>query len=346
MNVSMKVSALADLELKQLRVLVEQIGNTPVQAIYLELDGTPRAAFLKLEGANPGGSVKARTAYSLIRYLEEYKLLQRNSVILESTSGNLGVALAMIAKARGYHFRAITDLKATQENVAKMQLLDAEVEIISKHDRTGGYLLSRLERIEDLCRASSRYIWTNQYSNVANPAVHYKQTGPELYRQMNGNIDVVFVAVSTGGTLAGIGRYFREVSPQTRIIGVDVKGSVVFGTPPGPRILTGIGAARPSDFITRDVYDTYMLVGDEEAFAFCHALYDGTGIRVGGSSGAVLAACARYLAEHPEVKRPACLCPDTGENYVSSIFNQHWLEQHNLSLAGHLGSVTRILSEI
>lgn len=338
----MSVSTLADLELEKLCALVEQIGNTPLQAIYLDLNSTPREVYLKLEGANPGGSVKARTAYALIQHLEEYKLLKKDSVILESTSGNLGVALAMIAKARGYHFRAITDLKATQENVDKMQSLGAEVEVVTRDDKTGGFLLTRLERIEELCRSSSRYVWTNQYSNIANPAIHYQQTGPELYHQMHGKVDVVFIAVSTGGTLAGIGRYFRAVSPQTRIIGVDVKGSVVFGTPPGPRKLTGIGAARPSDFITRELYDTYMLVGDAEAFAFCHALYAATGIKVGGSSGAVLAACARYLAEHPKIKRPVCLCPDTGENYSSSIFNMQWLEQHHIDLVGQLGPVTGI----
>src|SRR5439155_7100101 len=120
-----------------------------------------------------------------------------------------------------------------------------------------------------------------------------------------------------GGTLAGIGCFFREISPSTSIIGVDAYGSVIFGTPPAPRKLTGIGSSRRSSFITRNLYDMHMLVRDKEAFAFCRALQDMTGIKVGGSSGAVLAACAKYLLAHPEVIHVVCVCADSGDNYTN-----------------------------
>jgi cysteine synthase A len=176
----------------------------------------------------------------------------------------------------------------------------------------------------------------------ANPQIHYTQTAPEIYQQMAGQVDAIFVAVSTGGTLAGIGRYFREMSPQTQVIGVDAHGSVVFGTPSGPRKLTGIGASRKSDFINQDLYDHSILVRDEEAFAFCRALFEETAIMVGGSGGAVLAACARYLAEHPTLERCVCICPDTGKNYTSSIFDDAWLRQHTLDLTDRMGAVQAI----
>ena len=159
---------------------------------------------------------------------------------------------------------------------------------------------------------------------------------------MQANINAIFVATSTGGTLAGISRFFREKSPLTRVIGVDAYGSVLFGTPPAPYKLTGIGAARPSDFLTKEAYDTYHLVRDEEAFAFCIALYKQTGIKVGGSSGAVLAACAHYLTHHPEVKHTICICPDTGDNYNSTIFNRLWLQDQQIDLRGQLGPVQSI----
>lgn len=334
---------LADHEQEQLCAHLCQIGNTPIKEVYFVIDGRPRKVHLKLEGTNPGGSIKVRTAYALVSDLERHGLLQKGSVILESTSGNLGVALSMIARARGYGFLAIVDPKATEENVARIRSFGAEVHMVDQVDEAGGYLLARLACVRQYCEQSSQYVWTNQYTNPANPAIHYRETGPEIYRQMKGHIDAIFVAVSTGGTLAGIGRYLRAVSPRTQIIGVDAHGSVIFGSPPAPRKLTGIGSSRLSDFITGDAYDSYLLVRDEEAFAFCHALHESTGIKVGGSSGAVLAACARYLAEHPDVNETVCVCPDTGDNYSSSIYNAQWLARHDLLLAGGLGRVERIL---
>jgi len=340
----MNAMSIAELTPVQIRGLVNQIGNTPVELIYLVIDGKIRKVHLKLEGANPAGSVKDRTGYALIQDLEHRGLLRKGSIVIESTSGNLGVALAFICRARGYSFLAIIDPKTTQENLAKMRALGAAIELVDQPDANGGYLLSRLAHVRELCQLSDKYVWTDQYSNAANPSIHYTSTGPEIYHQLNGKVDAVFSAVSTGGTLAGIGRFFREVSPATRVIGVDARGSVIFGTQPGPRKLTGIGSSCRSSFISNDLYDTHLLVGDEEAFAFCHALHAATGIKVGGSSGAVLAACAGYLQTHPELEHAVCICPDSGDNYLSSIYSDQWLQQHEIFLSRHhLGPVQDIL---
>jgi N-(2-amino-2-carboxyethyl)-L-glutamate synthase len=343
----MDTGSIAELTSAQMHKLVNQIGNTPVEPIYLVIDGRMRKVYLKLEGENPAGSVKDRTGYALVQDLENRALLRQDSIVVESTSGNLGVALAFICRAKGYAFLAIVDPKTTQENLAKMQALGARIEMIDVPDVNGGYLLSRLARVRELCQLSDRYAWTDQYANAANPTIHYTTTGPEIYRQLNGEVDAVFAAVSTGGTLAGIGRFFREISPKTQIVGVDACGSVVFGTPPGPRKLTGIGSSRRSSFISREMYDTHVLVGDEEAFAFCHALYTATGIKVGGSSGAVLAACARYLQTHQELEHAVCVCADSGENYNSSIFDDEWLRQHDISFSpDHLNPVQDIVHNV
>lgn len=161
---------------------------------------------------------------------------------------------------------------------------------------------------------------------------------------MHGKVGALFIAVSTGGTLAGISRFFREVSPSTIIVGVDAHGSVIFGTPPAPRKLTGIGSSRTSSFITRDVYDMHILVKDEEAFTFCRALWNATGIKVGGSSGAVLSACARYLHEHAKLTNVVCLVADGGDAYAKSIYNDEWIQKHELNLSiKHLEPIRTIL---
>jgi N-(2-amino-2-carboxyethyl)-L-glutamate synthase len=325
-----QVDRVAPLQIDNIKTLIHRIGNTPMREISLIIQETTRKIHLKLEGANPCGSIKDRTADSLITDLENRGRLNHQSILIESTSGNLGVALAAIARCKGYKFLAVVDPKISPELLAKMRMLGAEIDMVEELDSTGGYLLSRLARVCTLCASSHQLVWTNQYANPANPRAHFHGTGPEIFRQMQGRIDVLFVPVSTGGTLAGIGRYLRQVSPRTQIMGVDVVGSVVFGTPPGKRLLTGIGSGQQSHFITSDLYDGHILVSDQEAFTSCRRLFYTTGIKVGGSSGAVLAACSRYLEKHPQVDRVVCLCADRGENYESTIYNDSWLAEKGM----------------
>lgn len=310
-------------------------GNTPIVAIHIVVNHIPRTIYLKLESKNPTGSVKDRTGYALIQDLEQQHLIQKGNTLIESTSGNLGVALAALCKERGYGFVAVIDPKTTSENIAKMQSYSADIELVTHEDVSGGYLLSRLERVQALCQRHPNYVWSNQYGNAANPYIHYASTGPEIYQQLHGQISALFVAVSTGGTLAGVGRYFREADPTIKIIAVDAHGSVIFGTPPGPRKLTGIGSSRRSNFLRPAHYDSYMLVKDEEAFTFCRLLDTAINIKLGGSSGAVLATCVNYLAQHPETITAACICADGGENYRQTIYNDDWLAQHHFNTSHH-----------
>lgn len=303
------------------------IGNTPLQAIGITIGGIQRIVHLKLEGFNPTNSMKDRTAFALIHTLEEEGRLRPGTTIIESTSGNLGVAMARLCQLKGYRFIAVIDPKATLENIAKMRYFDAQIELVEQADEHGGYLLTRLAHVQDLTNQHPNYLWSNQYVNPANPHIHYSTTGPEISEQMQGKVDAIFIPVSTGGTLAGIGKFFREAHPATQIIGVDAEGSIIFGTPPAPRKLTGIGSSRLSHFIRKELYDCPILARDEEAFAYCQMLYEQTNIHVGGSSGAVLAACVRYLILHPDIVHVVCVCADHGKNYHSSIFNQVWLRE-------------------
>lgn len=304
--------------------------RTPLVEVQIRVAGETRGVWLKLEAENPSGSIKHRTALSLIRQLEYEGRINEGQVLLESTSGNLGIALAYVTQKRGLSFCAVVDPKVQQPLVRKMWVLGARVEMVREPDSQGSYLEARLARVQELVSSSSAYVWTNQYENPANPAAHAATTGPELWQQSEGAMDALFIAVSTGGTLAGVARYLSETAPQARVIAVDAVGSAALGNGTSSRRLTGIGSSRISSFIEPWMYEDSILVHDADAFAMCRALREATGMLVGGSSGAVLFACGRYLEEHPEIRHPVCLCPDDGANYRHTIFNDSWLEQNDL----------------
>lgn len=307
------------------------VGNTPIVHIGLDIAGARRWVGLKLEGHNPCGSIKDRTAASLLESIGP-DALDGASAIVESTSGNLGVSLAHLAGELGLTFHAVVDPKLSPVVAERMRERGALLHLVTEPDHTGGYLLSRLDTVARLHREIPGAVWPNQYANPANPAAHREGTGPEILRQTGGGVDAVFVAVSTGGTIAGVSEYLRAASPATMVIGVDAVGSVVFEDRPGARRLSGIGASRRSDFLRADTVDGHEMVTDEEAFAFCRALDRWCGLRVGGSSGAVLAGCVHHLARHPEITRPVCIAPDVGENYLRTLFDDDHLRREGIVL--------------
>ncbi|MFF3644204.1 pyridoxal-phosphate dependent enzyme [Streptomyces sp. NPDC002564] len=312
---------------------VSRIGRTPLLPVRLQVAGREREVALKLEQFNPGGSVKDRTAYALVEDLEDRGLLGPGRTVVESTSGNLGAALAYVCHSRGYPFVAVVDPKTSRRNLDEMTALAAHVERVDRPDAHGGYLHARLDRVRDLLAGDTSLVWPDQYRNPANPRVHREQTGPEILRHAQARPDAVFVAVSTGGTLAGVAQYLRMVAPECRVVGVDVRGSVALGGPPGRRRLTGIGAGRPSAFARPADCDEVRHVPDAEAVAACHRLRAGTGVGVGGSSGAVLAAAARYLARHPDAGEVVCLCADGADRYEDTVYGAAWLREHGLTPA-------------
>jgi 2,3-diaminopropionate biosynthesis protein SbnA len=310
-------------------VLAATTAATPIVDVALRIGGARRVVGLKLEGFNPGGSIKARTAASLVASLESDGLLRPGDTLVESTSGNLGVALALICAQRGYSFVAVVDPKIDPSVIDRMRAANAEIVMVDEPDAGGGYLLTRLAEVRRLM-AQRRMVWPNQYENAANPAAHFDGTGPELLAQRP-DLDAVFIATSTGGTLAGVSRYLRTARPKATVVAVDVHGSQTFAGNPAHRLLNGIGSSRPSSFLTPADYDRVVFVSDREAIAACHTLEARTQISVGGSSGAALAACGRVLAEAPELRRAVCICPDDGANYRQTIFSPRWLAAHDVT---------------
>jgi 2,3-diaminopropionate biosynthesis protein SbnA len=308
-------------------------------AVDILVRGRPRPMLLKLEGRSPTGSIKGRTARSLVDALDTAGRLRAGCTLVESTSGNLGVGLAAEAAARGYRFHAVVDPKVPYLALTRMRRLGASVEIVTEADENGAYLAARLARVRELVASFDPLVWTDQYGSLANPRAHETGTGPELIAQA-GDIDVVFAAVSTGGTVAGLARFFRAASPRTRVVAVDIRGSAALGGVAGPRVLTGIGSTQPSRFLSSDRTFDVAIVDEADAVGACRTLERRTGLRVGGSSGAAVAAAVRYLATSSKRLRAVCICPDGGENYVDTIYDDAWLGQH-----GFVGGVEADLIE-
>lgn len=316
--------------------LEEAIGDTPLVRVEALLR-KPRAIHLKLEGSNPGASLKDRIARFMIDRLERRGELRAGATLVDSTSGNFGIAMAWLAQSRGYRFIAVSDPKLTVENAGRLRSLGAVLEIVDELDPEGGYLSARIARAQTI---ADRYgaIWVNQYANSDNPRAHYVETGPELLNQTTESIDAVFIPASTGGTLAGVGGYLKSQTPNTWVVAVDGQGSVMFGGRPGPRTVNGLGSSRKSEFLTSVIYDDVVRVSATDAFAYCRELAQVSGIQVGGSSGAAIAAAVTYLDSRPNLANAICICPDHGANYQSTIFNDAWLAAHgfNIRLPGVL----------
>ncbi|WP_063857040.1 MULTISPECIES: pyridoxal-phosphate dependent enzyme [unclassified Kitasatospora] len=308
------------------------LGPTPVLPVTLTVGGRPRVIHLKLEGHNVAGSIKARTAFGLVRALVESGELQPGGRLLESTSGNLGIALAMLARYLGVSFTAVVDPLIASECLERLNDLGAEIITVTERDESGGYLLSRLDRIAELREQDSSYVWTNQYDNPENPAIHRGMTGPEMFRQLPRAPDAVFAAISTGGTFSGLSQFFRSASPATKMIAVDIEGSIAFHGSPGKRHLSGIGASRPSTFLDSSLVDQLEIASISESAHFCRLVQRSAGLHIGASAGSVVAACVRYLEIHPEIELAVCLCADSGDKYASTIYSETWLRSIGVEL--------------
>lgn len=309
-----------------------RIGCTPLVRVRLRIHRRWHSLWLKLEQFNRGGSIKDRTAYALIEDVEERGLMRHADTIVESTSGNLGIGLALACRERGYRFIAVVDPMASEFSVNRMKELGARVEVVRPAHPDEPFLACRLARVRELCRREPGLVWTDQYRSPANPRIHRNHTGAEMLRQLDDCPEAVFVAVSTGGTLKGISQYFRTFSPQTLVAAVDVQGSVVLGGPAGQRNIPGIGSSRPSDFLRDRPYDLASYLSEQDAVATCNAMRICTNIGLGGSSGAVVAAAGRFLRRVRPQRPVVCLCPDGSDRYEHTIYNRDWLQHKGFEI--------------
>ncbi len=298
---------------------LELIGNTPLLKIsrYAAKAGAADAVILaKLEYLNPAGSVKDRVALAMIEDAEQRGILKAGATIIEPTSGNTGIGLAMAAAAKGY--RAVLTLPDTM-SVERRNLLAAYGAKLVLTEGAKG-MKGAIEKAEALRESTPGAVILGQFTNPANPAAHRASTGPEIWEQTDGGVDIFVAGVGTGGTITGVGGYLKEKNPQVKIVAVEPAASPVLskGTP-GPHGIQGIGAGFVPEVLDTDVYDEIITVENEEAYTEGRTFAESEGILVGISSGAALKAAA-VLAARPENKGKTIvvLLPDSGDRYLST----------------------------
>jgi N-(2-amino-2-carboxyethyl)-L-glutamate synthase len=286
-----------------------------------------RSLFLKCEGFNFAGSVKLKAAAEMVAGAERDGLLSSDSVLVESSSGNLGVALSMIAASKGYRFLCVTDSRCNHSTRQLMEALGSDVHVVTTPDPERGLLGARLDFIHALCAADRRYVWLNQYANPNNWKAHYTRTAPAIVRQFP-RLDVLFVGAGTTGTLMGCARYLRERNQRVRIVAVDSVGSVTFGGPPGRRLIPGLGTSVRPPLLDEHYVDEVILVEEADAIRACHRMAR-RGFLFGGSTGTVVSGATSWLAQHDEHGLVAvAIAPDLGERYLDSIYHPAWLHDH------------------
>lgn len=308
--------------------ILSVIGETPLVMLSRVLKNLHFQLYAKLEAFNPGGSTKDRPALSIIRRGLELGAIQSDTVIIESSSGNMGIGLAQACSYYGLRFICVVDPKTTAQNIRLLQAYGAEVDMVTEpHLVTGEYLQARLDRVQDLLCTTEKSFWPDQYSNVWNPRAHH-QTMREIVTELGTNIDYLFCATSTCGTIRGCAEFIRKHDLPTRIIAVDAVGSVIFGDEKKKRLIPGHGAAVRPKLYQADLADDCVHVADLDCVIGCRRLVQQEAILAGGSSGAVLMAVKRYRDTIPRDARCVVIFPDRGERYLDTIYSDAWVMEH------------------
>ena len=300
------------------RKITDLIGGTPLLELtnYEKANELNAKIYAKLEYFNPAGSVKDRIAKAMLDDAEEKGLLKPGAVIIEPTSGNTGIGLASVAASRGY--KVILTMPETM-SVERRNLLKAYgAELVLTEGAKG--MPGAIAKAKELAEQTPNSYIPSQFTNPANPAVHLKTTGPEIWADTDGKVDIFVAGVGTGGTLSGVGAYLKSQNPNVKVVAVEPATSpVLSGGKAGPHKIQGIGAGCVPDTLNADIYDEILPVQNEDAFATGRALARSEGVLVGISSGAAVFAAAQ-LAKRPENagKVIVALLPDTGERYLST----------------------------
>ena len=341
-------------ESKQLRVFNDvagAIGHTPLVRLNKVTEGIRPAVYAKLEMLNPGGSVKDRIAFSILDGYEASGELKPGGTVVEATSGNTGVGLAIACALRGYSAIFVLPDKMSQEKIDLLRAYGARVVItptaLAPDDPQSYYSVAR--RLVDETPGA---VLANQYHNPANPASHKRTTGPEIWAQTGGRVTDVVVGMGTGGTITGIARYLREQDAGVKVIGVDPFGSILYdawrqggdasGLEAAGYLVEGIGEDFIPSTLELRLVDEVLRVTDEEAFTWTRRLVREEGIFAGGSSGAALAGAVKYARQLGPDRLIVVIFPDSGSRYLSKIFNDHWMHDHGFDVRGEQPTVLEV----
>jgi cystathionine beta-synthase len=329
--------------------ITQAVGNTPIVKLNRVAHGLAADIYVKCEYLNPGGSHKDRVAINMIRRAEEGGL-KPGGTIIEATSGNTGASLALIAAIKGYKCVFVMPDKMSQEKIASLRAFGARVVIcptaVEAEDPRSYYQVSRR-----IAEETPNSFYANQYHNPANPEGHYLNTGPEIWEQTQGELDVFVAGMGTGGTISGAGRFLKEKRPSTQIVGVDPVGSLYYDfvksgrvTKPFTYKVEGIGEDFFPSTMNLKIIDEIVRVDDKECFLMTRDLVRLEGLYVGGSGGAAVAGAIKYAQMTGKKQNIMVLLPDSAQKYLSKIFNDDWMRENGfLEEQPGLGTVRELL---
>lgn len=323
------------------------IGNTPLIELT-RFDTGPCRLFAKLENQNPGGSIKDRIGLAMVEEAEQDGRLRPGGVLVEATAGNTGLGLALAAAAKGYRLILVIPDKMAVEKINHLKSLGAEIRI-TRSDVGKGHK----EYYQDMAARLAEEVggfYVNQFANPANAKAHEMSTGPEIWEQMDRDVDAVMVGVGSGGTLTGLGRFFARVSPKTCMVLADPKGSVLAelvktgrAGETGSWVVEGIGEDFVPPVCDLSLVGATYTIDDRESLLTARELLRREGILGGSSTGTLLAAALRYCREQTEPKRVVTLVPDSGNKYLSKMYNDFWMEEQGFVERGHAGDLRDII---
>lgn len=308
--------------------ILSTIGNTPVIELKNVFHEDKFQLFMKMEAMNPGGSAKDRSGYSMLMHALETGEINKDTVIIESSSGNLGIALAQICCYLKLRFICVVDVKTTEQNIKLLKAYGAEIDYVSEPDKvTGEYLQARLTRVKELLEQIPNSYRPNQYNNIYNPLGH-QNAMREIDEYFNGDIDYVFCATSTCGTIRGYSEYISEHKLSTKVIAVDAVGSIIFGGERKKRLIPGHGAAVVPGLFYEGMVDTCIHVTDQDCIIGCRNLVEKEAVIAGGSTGAILSAIKKVKDKIPDGSKCVMIMHDKGERYLDTIYSDDWVVEH------------------
>lgn len=307
--------------------ILKAVGNTPLVALEQLYPDVGFKVYAKLEGLNPGGSIKDRTAVHIVAQAVERGEINEHTVVVESSSGNMAVGLAQVCLHYGIRFIAVVDPLINGTTLKLIETYGAELVKVEQANENGGYLEARLSKVQELCAAEQHSFWPNQYANPDNPGAHF-ETMREIAAELHGRVDYVLAATSTCGTLMGCALAADRLQLNTRIVAVDARGSAIFGDVPSPRLLPGHGAARASELLDLDQVEQHIHVSDYESIVGCHRLLQKEAILAGASSGALVMALEQLAPGIAPGSNVVLILSDRGERYLDTVYSEAWVAEH------------------
>lgn len=326
-------------------MVCDNISNLIHDDVFLRVDGIIEGSelFVKLENFNLAGSIKLKAAVAMLDSLEEEGKLSDGGEIIESSSGNLGVAMAMVAAERGYKFTCVTDPNISPQNLSLMKAYGANI-IMVKEFNGGGFVKERLRIVHDLLDNNPKLVWPDQYSNVENLKIHYQLTGPSILKNIP-NVDYLFLGIGSSGTYMGCSKYLKENKPDVKVIAVDPDGSILFGDKAKPRYVPGIGGSVCPALFDSEYADDAVIVHERDTVKMCRNMAKNKGWLVGGSTGTVLSALTQYQHKIPKGSTVVALAADFGVNYLDTIYNEEWVTQIQQKISSNLDAKVHRVEE-